>query len=341
MFTAIDLFAGAGGLSLGLTQAGWKLEAAVERDPAALASHAINFPETRLLAGDIATHRFDEFSEKIDLVAGGPPCQPFSVAGRQRGPEDRRDMVPQFIRVVQECRPRAFLMENVPGLATARFRAYLNARIEELAGLGYDVHWRVLDASDYGVPQKRLRLFVIGVPKGTRFQFPAPTHGTGALPLRRTVREALTGCPSDTPNRARIVYAKHPILRRSPYAGMLFNGQGRPLDPDAPAHTVPASAGGNRTHILDPDGLIPAYHAYLLAGGTPKSGAISGCRRLTVRESARLQTFPDPFVFLGTRSQQYAQVGNAVPPRLAQAVGAALLAALFPLSFQEWEALAA
>ncbi|WP_262421428.1 DNA cytosine methyltransferase [Paraburkholderia sp. UCT31] len=327
--TAIDLFAGAGGLSLGLKLSGWDVQAALEFKPDAVETHRRNLPETRHLCGDVRAVDFTQF-QGIGLVAGGPPCQPFSVSGKQLGEFDARDMVPQFVRAVREAKPTAFLMENVHGLTTAKFLPYLKAKIRELEALGYDVHWRVLNSADFGVPQNRLRLFVVGLPPGTAFTFPVPTHGPASVDGRpyATVRAALAGVPFDSPNNAKVVFAKNPILRRSPYAGMLLNGQGRPLNLDAPAHTMTASAGGNRTHILDFDGVLHAYHAHLVAGGAPRVGVVPGVRRLTVRESARLQTFPDWFEFTGEKSRQYAQVGNAVPPELARVVGAALHSAV-------------
>lgn len=325
MTSAIDLFAGAGGLSLGLKMAGWTVDSALEFDPTALRTHQINMPRVTHLCADVRDVNFRTF-KGIDLVAGGPPCQPFSVSGKQLGNQDLRDMVPEFVRAVREARPRAFLMENVHGLATGKFVDYLNARILELSKLGYDVHWDVLNAANYGVPQKRLRLFIAGVPKGTAFKFPTATHG-GRRPFA-TVTAALAGCPDDEPNKAKVVYAKNPILRRSPFAGMLLNGKGRPLDLLGPSHTIPASAGGNRTHILDPNGVLRAYHSELIAGGKPRAGIVEGCTRLTVRQSARLQTFPDSFIFSGRRSQHYSQIGNAVPPDFAKVVAKALLDAL-------------
>ncbi|PMS15765.1 DNA cytosine methyltransferase [Trinickia soli] len=328
MNRAIDLFSGAGGLSLGLKQAGWDVRIAVEYDATAVETHRKNMPDVLHVCDDVRDIEFAAYQGKIDLVAGGPPCQPFSVSGKQMGHLDVRDMVPEFIRAVREIKPRAFLMENVNGLTTSRFRPYLDQRVGELADLGYEVHWQVLNAADFGVPQKRLRLFVVGLPKGTPFNFPTPTHGPRGEQRYRTVRDALAGTPQDDPNRAKVVFAKNPILRRSPYAGMLFNGKGRPLNLDAPALTIPATAGGNRTHIIDPHGNILHYHAHLQAGGAPLQGEAAGCRRLTVRESARLQTFPDWFEFVGRRNQHYMQIGNAVPPQLAKCVGEAVLAAL-------------
>lgn len=325
---AIDLFAGAGGLSLGLKKAGWDVRVALEFNPIAIETHRKNMPEVLHLCDDIRDIDFRDYEGTIDLVAGGPPCQPFSVSGKQLGKYDLRDMVPEFVRAVRDCRPRAFLMENVHGLTTSRFLPYLEERIEELKALGYDVSWQVLNAADYGIPQNRLRLFVVGVPKGVQFTFPEPTHGPQRTKPYNSVREALADCPTDEPNRAKVVFAKNPILRRSPYAGMLLNGKGRPLNMDGPSHTIPATAGGNRTHILDPDGIISQYHASLLAGGKSRTGQVAGCTRLTIRQSARLQTFPDWFEFVGRRNQQYMQIGNAVPPEFAAIVATSLREAM-------------
>ncbi|RZT94665.1 DNA (cytosine-5)-methyltransferase 1 [Advenella incenata] len=330
---AIDLFAGAGGLSLGLKLAGWDVQIALEIDTDAVTTHRANMPEVHHLCDDIRDVDFAEFTG-LGLVAGGPPCQPFSVSGKQLGIQDVRDMVPQFVRAVKESKPAAFLMENVHGLTTAKFRPYLETQIKALARLGYEVHWKVLNAADYGVPQNRRRLFIIGVPKGVQFQFPEPTHGPNSP--RQTpyasVRQAIHDAPYDAPNSAKVVYCKNPILRKSPYAGMLLNGKGRPLNLDGPSHTIPATAGGNRTHIIDIKGVLKKYHTFLANGGSPRIGEVADCRRLTVRESARIQTFPDWFEFTGPRSRQYSQIGNAVPPLLAKVVGEALLSALITVN---------
>lgn len=330
MTQAIDLFAGAGGLSLGLKSAGWKVEAAVEFDRSALSTHEANFSDVQHIGDDIRNVCFKKFYG-IDLVAGGPPCQPFSVSGKGLGSFDVRDMVPEFVRVVDQVRPKAFLMENVAGLKAMKFNEYLEERVRELYELGYVVFSRVLTASDYGVAQNRQRLFLVGIRADAQrqmFAYPDQTHGAGTSKKHVTVRQALKGTPYDTPNNARVVYCKNPVLRASPFAGMMFNGKGRPLNYDGVAHTIPASAGGNRTHIVDPLGVIKEYHSELRAGKSPRKGELTEVRRLTVRESARLQSFPDNFEFSGRQSSRYSQVGNAVPPRLAQAVAESIARAI-------------
>jgi DNA (cytosine-5)-methyltransferase 1 len=315
---AIDLFCGAGGLSLGLKRAGWDVVASVEYDFYASATHRNNFPECEHFECDIQTMDWRSYNGKIDLVAGGPPCQPFSVSGKQQGQSDTRDMVPEFLRAVAEIGPRAFVMENVKGLTLEKFKPYLLETIGKFEGLGYLVSYMVLNSADYGVPQQRERVFVVGL-KDHRFSFPEKTHGRFLRPWM-TVADAISNAPQDEPNTAKIVYCKNPVLRKSPYAGLLLNGKGRPLNLNAPSLTIPASAGGNRTHLIDRDGVLLRYHAELMRGGSPRVGEVPGCRRLTVRESARIQSFPDDFLFLGPKSKQYSQIGNAVPPLLAEVV---------------------
>jgi DNA (cytosine-5)-methyltransferase 1 len=260
----------------------------------------------------------------VDLLAGGPPCQPFSVAGRQRSHLDPRDCIPQFVRAVEECRPFAFLIENVPGLVSPRHGAYFRIVIQYLKALGYNVRSAVLDAADYGVPQHRTRVFVVGLREGV-YHFPTATHGShaGEEPYV-AAGSVLKDAPTDLPNTAKVTFARKPVLRRQPWDGMLVNGGGRPINLAEPCQTIPASAGGNRTHIVDPDGVLVEYHAHLLSGGTPRSGIVEGVRRLTVAESARIQSFPDEHRFLGRQSSRYRQVGNAIPPVLAAAIAGAL-----------------
>lgn len=324
--TSVDLFAGAGGLSLGLEMAGWDTKVAADFDPQACATYERNFPHTKVLEGDVRLVDWLPLRGTIDLVAGGPPCQPFSVAGNQKAGQDVRDMLPEFVRAVREIQPKVFLMENVAGLASPRHIDYLKGSLKLLAELGYEVEFQVLNAAKYGVPQERNRVIVIGSARSVPV-FPAATHGTKRRPYV-TARSALRAAPDDEPNRAIVTFAKTPVLRPSPWAGMLVNGGGRPINLDAPSQTIPASAGGNRTHIVDEDGVLLEYHAHLMSGGSPRSGLVGGVRRLTVRESASLQSFPSQFAFNGQRSAQYRQIGNAVPPKLAKAVGAALIATL-------------
>lgn len=315
--TAIDLFAGAGGLSLGLKAAGIESLMAVEIMADAADTYRRIFPHAEVHRDDIRNVDFRSW-RGVDVVAGGPPCQPFSVGGLRRGRDDARDFLPEFVRAVIEVQPRAFVMENVPGLAS--FTPYLNAVLAPLSELYRISEPQVVNAADFGVPQLRRRLIIIGSREGREVKL-HPTSAEQRVPAG----SVLSTLPRGEPNPSKIVYAKRPDLRPNPYHGHLFNGGGRAIELDKPSPTILAAAGGNKTHFLDLEGRIPAYHQHLRLGGAPFTGELSGARRITVLESAALQSFPDWVRFAGSRSSQYTQVGNAVPPRLAQAIAEALL----------------
>lgn len=335
MTTAVAPYSGAGGLDLGFAQEGVDVVQAVDVDPLAIETHS------RLLAGradvgDVSRISWTVF-EGVDLVIGGPPCQGFSVAGKMDPADPRSRHVFEFLRVVEVVKPRAFVMENVKALAANRRQTGVIEALRRTAeDLGYHQELLVLDASDYGVPQARERMFFVGLRDGLVLTAPKPVDG----PLR-TVRDALATLPpwgqpgNGTLCTAKIVPAKKPVLRRSPYAGMLFNGQGRPLDLDRPALTLPASMGGNRTPIIDQAALtgtaepwVVEYHASLLRGDAPATVAPDRLRRITVEEAAALQTFPVGLQWAGPTSAQFRQIGNAVPPLLAAAVARSVLDAL-------------
>lgn len=317
----VDLFSGAGGLSLGLEQAGFESVMAVEVVKDACETYSKFFPKASLKDANIETLDFRPLRGKVDLVAGGPPCQPFSSGGKRLASEDERDMLPQYLRAISEIAPPVFLMENVFGLATGERAAYLESFLTEFRNLGYDVTWRVLNAAEYGVPQKRRRLFVVGSRVGT-FAFPTPTHGPAAgTPFRHAGSVLLKAGVIGTPNTSKVFYAKNPDLRPSFYDGHLFNGGGRPINLDDLCPTILASAGGNKTHFIDTLDEVPEYHAALLRGEPPRTGFVPGARRITVAESALIQTFPATAQFAGSSSSQYRQVGNAVPPLLAEQLG--------------------
>ncbi len=324
MVKGIDLFASAGGLTLGMKAAGVETVCAVEVEKYRTQTFATHTPDAEIITGDIRTVGFAKYQGKAQLVYGGPPCQPFSSGGLRKSHADERNMVPEFIRVVEEVRPDAFVMENVPGLVAGDRLKYLAEVIGQFEDLGFQVAWQVLNAAEYGVPQKRRRLFVVGL-RDTPFEFPEPTHGPGRPHPFVRVRDVLPEEQVGEPNPAKVCYAKNPDLRPSPYDGHVFNGGGRPINLDEPCHTILASAGGNKTHFIDTLGLVPEYHRHLSQGGKPRKGTLPGARRLTVKESALIQTFPEDMEFCGPKSAQYHQVGDAVPPLLARVIGTAVI----------------
>lgn len=320
IYSSIDLFAGAGGLSFGFHDAGIKSIYAVECDKHAAKTFELNFPDAKVSCADVRTIDFSRYRGKVDIVCGGPPCQPFSSGGLRNSADDTRDMIPTFIEAVRSIAPQAFLMENVNGLTVGERRAYLDSVLDQLRGLGYNITWQVVNAAEYGVPQIRKRLIIIGV-REEIFEFPTPTHGPGKPLPYVSAGEVLAVVNSQTVNTARVTYARNPDLRPNPYHGQLYNGGGRPIDLEQPAPTILASAGGNKTHFLDLDGVVVTYHGHLLRGGAPQTGNLPGARRLTVEESAALQTFPANMTFSGPQSAKYRQIGNAVPPLLGYIIG--------------------
>ena len=320
----IDIFSGAGGLSLGLIEAGFDVRHAIEWDRDSAATYRLAHQRTKVQECDIAQVDFGQYKGEIEVVAGGPPCQPWSDGGHRLGEDDPRDGLPHYLRAVREIRPKAFIMENVSGLARGGHSSHLNTYLEAFRELEYTVSYQVLAAADYGVPQSRRRLFVVGI-RDKEFTWPAPTHSAGSVKAGDVLSaEQVIG----EPNTSKVTYAKKPHIRPSRYDGLLFNGGGRPIDLDNVAPTMLASMGGNKTPWIDTAGVLSAYHAHLLSGAAPKTGTVPGARRITVEEAALLQTFPPDMKFQGRRSSQYRQVGNAVPPRLAAAVGRALLKCL-------------
>ncbi|WBR15047.1 C5 cytosine-specific DNA methylase superfamily protein [Pandoravirus kuranda] len=321
---------------------------------------------------DNDNHDDNDNFDRYDVLIGGPPCQGFSIGGRMDVTDNRSALVWEFVRLVGEASPRTFVMENVAALAThTKWRPTREALVAALAAHGYDVAWCLVDAKDFDVPQTRKRAFLIGLALdkgGIQGAQSAQTVVDGVLERRvvdrppPTVRQALAGmpppgvAPNSAPCHARVTLARRPDLRATPYAGHLFNGGGRPLDPDAPSGTLLASMGGNRTPVIDVAATMAAVaasdhglhrgndtstavavtitpwfvacHAALCAGTPAPPVPPDRVRRLTVAEAAALQTFPRGFAFAGSQSSQYRQVGNAVPPRLARALADALAGVL-------------
>lgn len=343
----VSLYSGAGGLDLGFTMAGFNPVFANDIDAMALASYEdwmtkarLELPhllETshRIVAGDITKVPELPAEGSAEIVIGGPPCQGFSVAGKMNPNDPRSRHVWNFLGVVRRIQPHAFVMENVKALAVnTRWSGLKKELIKEAENLGYATALHVLNASHYDTPQARERMFLVGVRKPRTPMPIPPATSLQAPPALRTAIESLPPwgeAGNDTVCTARVTPAKSPVLRRSPYAGMLFNGQGRPMDLEKPGPTLPASMGGNRTPIIDQEqlenggeGWVTDYHRALWDGGEPVETAPARLRRITVEEAAAIQTFPPRMRWHGPQSAKYRQIGNAVPPILAYHVAKAL-----------------
>lgn len=343
MYKAVSLFSGAGGMDVGFKNAGIQVVLANELDKRAAETFSANHPETELIVGDINDNfsRLKELND-IDIVFGGPPCQGFSVIGKMDPNDERSQLVWSFLEAVEIIQPKAFIMENVKALATLNKwkdvrEAYINKAIE----LGYGCIPFIINAAEYGTPQKRERVFFVGIKNDFSFNDEMTENITSQKRLAPTIRELLKDLgpagSEKNPNtcNAKITYAVKPVMRKIPYDCLMFNGIGRPVDPDGYSRTITASMGGNMTlifdeeylHNPDADNWIQEYYDKLVSGEvTPEfKEAPSRLRRMTINEARRIQTFPDDYIFCGAKTSIYKQIGNAVPCEMAKTIATAVV----------------
>ncbi len=319
--TSIEICAGAGGQALGLERAGFEHLALVEIDPWAAATLRLNRPSWDVIgpgqgdrgpfeggSGDVRAFTANRFRGTVDLVAGGVPCPPFSKAGRQLGSEDERDLFPEALRLARECEPRAVMLENVRGLLDPKFDSYRERIRSELSNLGYVAEWKLLQASDFGVPQLRPRSVLVALARDAAVHFEWPTERPNLAP---TVGEALIDLMSENGWRRASDWA----AQASRIGPTLVGGSKKHGGPDlGPTRAKKEWAG------LGVDGMG-------IANSAPEPG-FEGMPRLTVRMAARIQGFPDAWQFAGKKTASYRQVGNAFPPPVAEAVGKSIAKAL-------------
>lgn len=301
-FSTIELCAGGGGAALGLEQAGFKHAALVDNDAHACATLRMNRPYWNVIEADI--RRFNAaYWKGIDLVSGGLPCPPFSIAGKQLGADDDRDMFPSMLRIVKDSRPRAVLIENVRGILTSRFAPF-RAKIDAaLDAMGFDAYWAAFNAAEFGVPQVRYRAFLIALRRGST----KPLKWPIAMQGKATVGEAIGDLMGARGWRGAEAWTKKAA---------------------APAPTI---VGGSHLHGGPDLGPTRARREWAALGvdglglaDAPPDPDFQGMPRLTVPMVARLQSFPDDWKFSGAKTHSYRQVGNALPVRLAFTVAKAV-----------------
>ncbi len=304
---SIEICAGAGGQALGLEQAGFEHLALIEIDKDACATLRKNRPNWNVFEGDIKT-----FSAKnylgVDLLAGGVPCPPFSVAGKQLGHKDDRDLFPEALRLVGECKPKAVMLENVRGLFASRFENYRNNIIEELESMGYECEWELIHSHHYGVSQLRPRTLLIAFKKGYMPYYHWPI---GLLAPPPTVGQLLL-------------------------TEMSSNGwEGAKAWAEQADDIAPTIVGGSKKHGGADLGPTRSKNAWAQLGVDGKSLAdeappkgFEGMPKLTVKMAALIQGFPASWEFIGKKTSAYRQVGNAFPPPVAKAVASSIYKAL-------------
>lgn len=338
----LDLFCGCGGLSLGFKQAGFEIILGVDYEPTALRTYSENL-KTRVLQADLSDKqvlkslRRNFSSNQPEVIVAGPPCQGFSLTGPRQFDDHRNSLYLAVIDLVRELTPEAFLVENVPGLATLWSGQIKDEIVRRFSDLGYEVASpQILDAANYGVPQHRKRVFIVGVRKGCgRFSFPFPTHS--ALNYV-TCEDALSDLPSRT-DRLGSEMDEYEYPAFNEYQKMMRSNSSILHNHVATKHTdlvvsvisqVPE--GGNYRDLPKGVGESRRFHeAWTRYHSKKPSRTIDTGHRNhfhylynrvpTIRENARLQSFPDDFIFYGTRTQQNRQVGDAVPPLLACCLG--------------------
>jgi len=308
MSVVVEICAGGGGQAIGLEQAGFDHRLVAEIDPHACNTLRLNRPEWEVFEGD-ARELDGKNLGQVDLFAGGVPCPPFSIAGQQKGADDERDLFPTALRLVREMQPKAVMLENVKGLASARFSDYRQSIIAELNEQGYKCDWKVLLSSDYGVPQLRPRFILIAIrePYAAYFRWPEK------VPEQITVSDAIKD-----------------LMSAGGWKGMKrWRVQAN--------HIAPTIVGGSKKHggpDLGPSRARQQWKQLGVNGSsiseTPptKEDPVDHLPRLTVRMVARIQGFPDHWAFSGRKTAQYRQVGNAFPPPVAEALGRSILDAL-------------
>lgn len=313
--SCVEICAGAGGQALGLTRAGFEHTTLVELEADAVATLRVNRPSWNVLHADVRDLSASDLrtdSRHIDLLAAGVPCPPFSLAGKQLGAADQRDLFPEMLRLTGALQPRAVLVENVKGILQTKFASYRSEVVQELSRLGYETSWRLLRACDYGVAQLRPRAVLVAMRADSfsRFLWPMPT-----------------ACPDTAPTVGTVLYdsmaSRGWELAREWAAGA--------------TRIAPTLCGGSRKHggaDLGPSRARLAWAKLGVNGSSvadePPSPGAALPVKLTVAQMALLQGFPADWSFSGRKTSAYRQVGNAFPPPVAEAVGRGIAAALSP-----------
>ena len=304
----LELCAGGGGQALGIEMAGFDHAAVVEIDPRFCETLKFNRPHWNVISQDIKTLSGKEFVG-VDLIAGGVPCPPFSFAGKQLGENDERDLFPTALRIIDEARPKAVLLENVPGFMSAKFTDYRNRLRTQLEKMGYEVFMTVLNASDFGVPQLRPRFVLVGLQKEYAGNFAWPEKKE----IKKTVGETLKDLMAENGWKHAEAWAK----KAADIGPTVVGGSVKHGGPDL---------GPTRARA---QWLKLAVNGIGIANEAPSAKDLkSHIPKITVRMAARIQGFPDSWNFVGKKTAAYKQVGNAFPPPVAHAVGLAIKKAL-------------
>lgn len=349
-YNLVDLFCGCGGFSLGFSQAGFDVKMGIDIWSDALITYKRNFEHSIVLNKDIREVTSEEIleklkipKEKVDIIIGGPPCQGFSISGKRIENDPRNVLYKSFVRIVSSLKPKVFIMENVPGIVRLFNGTVLDSVLDDFSELGYDVKYKILSSDNYGVPQQRKRVFFVGlnkekIKKTDHFIFPEPICGnsTGRPPL--TSKDAISDLdfvPDDCLLGEDIGYE---LMPQNTYQSQMRLGSLRLLNHSITLHkqrtkeiislvpdggnykTLPKELWNTRKVNIAWTRMDSSKPCFTIDTGHNHHFHYRANRVPTVRESARIQSFPDTFEFIGIKTSQLKQVGNAVPPLLAEAI---------------------
>lgn len=357
-YNVIDLFCGCGGFSKGFEEAGYNIRFGIDLWSDAIVTYKKNFPNAAVLNGDITKVSGKDILLKanldmneVDVIIGGPPCQGFSVSGKRLIDDERNVLYKSYVQIVKELHPKIFVMENVPGLIRLFKGQVAEQVVEDFTRIGYLVQTRILSAENYGVPQQRKRVFFVGLrndlaEEGLSFQYPVPFMGSGTDRPAWTSKEAISDLdfiPDDRILGEDIPYC---LPAENKYQKEMRNGSNSVLNHSITLHNAKTKKiiamvpdGGNYKDLPEELWNTRKVHiawtrmdskkpCFTIDTGHNHHFHYKENRVPTVRESARIQSFPDTFEFVGIKTSQLKQVGNAVPPLLAKAIAESVRAVL-------------
>lgn len=349
-YNIIDLFCGCGGFSLGFQQAGFQVQLGIDLWADATVTYKKNFPnalglneDIKNVSADMMLNLLQMSGDEIDVIIGGPPCQGFSLSGKRNEDDPRNELYKSFVSIVGSIQPKIFVMENVPGLVRLFDGKALESVLADFSALGYEVKYEILSSDFYGVPQHRRRVFFVGINRSkvknaTEFIFPPKTHGNGTGSALLTCKDAISDLdfiPDDHVLGENIEYK---LPYETPYQEQMRAGCSRLLNHSITLHkdrtkeiiamvpdggnykTLPQELWNTRKVNIAWTRMDSQRPCFTIDTGHNHHFHYRANRVPTVRESARIQSFPDNFEFIGIKTSQLKQVGNAVPPLLAKAI---------------------
>lgn len=350
-YNVIDLFCGCGGFSKGFEEAGYNIRFGIDMWKDAIVTYKQNFPNAAVMNEDITKISGKDIlkasklkKDEVDVIIGGPPCQGFSVSGKRMIDDERNKLYKSYVRIVSELKPKVFVMENVPGLVRL-FKGQVGVQVkEDFTNIGYTVGMQILSADNYGVPQQRKRVFFVGVrndlvKKGMEYQYPIPFMGQGTDVPAWTCKDAISDLDFVPDDRVLGEDLPYEIPAQNDYQRSMREGSRSVLNHSITIHNAKTKEiiamvpdGGNYKDLPEELWSTRKVHiawtrmdsnkpCFTIDTGHNHHFHYKENRVPTVRESARIQSFPDNFEFIGIKTSQLKQVGNAVPPLLAKAVG--------------------